>query len=146
MAPCDGKNKWRGTSGCDPTYGQPMPSWDLACNQRPSEGTSGYCDCSDGIPRYVKCSDAHLPCEERCARPPPFIKAKGYKQTPGTLAEIKSAPFISSPEFRVAISVFVIALVLLLRRTFRATTGERQKLVGLVQSRQRSEQLRMMTA
>jgi hypothetical protein len=62
---------WRRVQGCsDPTSAPRQPGGDLACDVAPGVYASGFCDCTDGVPRPQSCGEAKRACKERCAAPP----------------------------------------------------------------------------
>lgn len=139
MGECGGKDMWRRTEGClDPSGAAREPAGDLACGVAPGIYASGYCECTDKIPRHFTCGHTKEPCRDVCAKPPPPSKLEAAFSA--SAAPAPASPKASSWWQKHMPTVVVSGLVLFLLVVHQLTIpakDERKKFARLVEAQRR---------
>lgn len=138
---------WRATQGChDPRSSVRVPGRDLACSQAPGVYDAGFCECSDGLPRHMKCGESKETCTQRCRRPMKVVEdlPSFEPRSSASPAEGEEPPRASEaggpPLYIVALVVLVLTVAGYVWGSTSSDSG-RARLVALVARQRRARRM-----
>lgn len=140
--PCDGKDTFRATEGCqDPKQAARVPSRDGSCEYIPAIYEAGFCDCSDSIPRHLKCGITKKSCKTLCSDPPPVSTLPSAFENPVFSTKDTAQPTWISRHMNIIVASIIICAILVVVHVTRPVQNERRILSRLVRQQQKQNMI-----